>query len=302
MKKLTSLLFLSILILANLSAGLYAGEKGKNVHRKSEIACPEKFLKNPPLYFYCIYSDYHNHKFDSGIKKAEEALREIEPLYRKNPGAKVPNAKAGNARLKDDRVYKVKSDLHMLLGMLYFKKAMNLKSSKEKKAFMEFEKKLEKKGFNYFETAELMNLYIMKKLFPEAFDEKQKELYSKLLKKAGISEKELDRLYEETTKEEEKINEERYSLISKAMKELQTAVKIDPDNAIAYYQLGNLLSGISEESTGEDSKVAEEAYYKAALILKRKGDKAGYKEVVKKLKLLNPESRYLKLLKGKEDA
>jgi tetratricopeptide (TPR) repeat protein len=147
-----------------------------------------------------------------------------------------------------------------------------------------------------------MNLYIMKKLFPEAFDKKQKELYSKLLKKAGILEKELDRLYEETTKEEEEINEERYSFISKAMKEFQTAVKVDPDNAIAYYQLGNLLSGISEESTGEDSKVAEEAYYKAALILKKKGDKAGYKEVVKKLKLLNPESRYLKLLKGKEDA
>jgi len=302
LKKVFFLLVLSLSVSTSLYTDLYAEVKDRTAHKKTEITCPEKFLNNPPLYFYCIYSDYHNHKFDSGIEKAEKALREIEPLYRKNPGAKVPNAKVGDARLKDDRVYKVKSDLHMLLGMLYFKKAMNLKSSEEKKTFIEFEKKLEKKGFNYFETAELMNLYIMKKLFPEAFNEKQKEIYSKLLKRAGISERELDRLYEETRKEEEKVEEERYSFISKAMKEFQTAVKIDPDNAVAYYQMGNLLSGISEESAGEDSEVAEEAYYKAALILKRKGDKTGYKEVVKKLKLLNPESRYLKLLKGKKDA
>ncbi len=301
MKKKLFLLALSFSISTSL-VNTYAEVKDRTVHKKNEITCPKRFLDNPPLYFYCIYSDYHNHKFDSGIKKAEEALKEIEPLYRKNPKAKVPNAKVGNARLKDDRVYKVKSDLHMLLGMLYFKKAMNLKSPEEKKAFMEFGKKLEKKGFSYFETAELMNLYIMKKLFPEAFNEKQKEIYGKLLKKAGITERELDRLYEETTKEEEKINEKRYSFISRAMKEFQTAVKIDPNNADAYYQMGNLLSGISEESMDEDSEAAEKAYYKAALILKKKGDKTGYEEVVKKLKLLNPQSKYLKLLEGKEDA
>jgi tetratricopeptide (TPR) repeat protein len=293
---------LSLLLVFLLSSSLYvdshAGMKDKIAHSKKGITCPKKFLDNPPVYFYCIYLDYHNRKFDNGIEKAKEALREIEPLYRKNPEAKVPNARVGNARLKDDKVYKVKSDLHMLLGMLYFKKAMDLRSSEERKKFMEFENKLENKGLNYFEIDELMNLYTMKKIFPEAFNKKREEAYNKLLKKAGISEKELDRLYEEMRKEEEKVEEERYSFISKAVKEFQTAVKVDPDNADAYYQMGNLLSGISEESAGEDSEAAEEAYYKAALIFKKKGDKEAFKEVLRKLQMLNPKSPYLKKLKG----
>jgi len=271
---------------------------------KKEIVCPSDFLKNPPVYFYCIYKDYHNHKYNSGIEKAQKALKEIQPLLKENPNAVIPNAVQKNARLRDPHVKSVASDLHLLLGMLYFKKASNLKDNSVEKVYKNFYEKLEKRGFDFFQISELMDLYTKKRLFPAAFTKKDKENYERLLNKMNLSEAELDRLTTETQKASEKLEKERLSYLRKAVKEFQQAVKIDPNNAIAYYQLGNLYSGILSEDTPKDSSAAEEAYYKAAILLKKQGDISGYEEVVKKLELINPRSKYLKLLqrKNRKDA
>lgn len=292
--------FLTTLLIAILtvSPSLKAKEASYEQSIEKKIVCPSDFLKNPPVYFYCIYRDYHNHKFDDGIEKAKKALKEIEPLLKKNPEGIVPNAVQKDAKLRDPHVKSVASDLHLLLGMLYFKKSMNLEDSSVKKVYRDFYKKLEKKGFDFFQIGELMNLYSKKKLFPDSFTEKDRENYRKLLKKMGLKESDLDRITAEAQKASEKLDRERLSYLRKAVKEFQEAVRIDPDNAIAYYQLGNLYSGILSEGAPEDSSAAEEAYYKAALLLKKQGDTAGYKEVVKRLKLLNPNSKYLKLLES----
>ena len=293
------------LLIATLSfsPSLKAKEAKFEKEIEKRISCPENFLKNPPVYFYCIYRDYHNHKYDEGIEKAQRALKEIEPLLKKNPNAVVPNAVQKNAKLRDPHVKSVASDLHLLLGMLYYKKSMNLEDTSVKKVYRDFYEKLQKKGFDFFQISELMNLYSKKKLFPADFTEKDQKRFSELLKKMGLKEKDLDALMAKAQQESEKLEKERLAYMRKAVEEFQEAVKVDPDNAMAYYQLGNLYSGILSEGTPEASPAAEEAYYRAALLLKKKGDIAGYKEVVKRLKLINPKSKYLKLLeKGNGNA
>jgi len=287
----------------SISPSLKAEEAKFEKEIEKRISCPENFLKNPPVYFYCIYRDYHNHKYDEGIEKAQKALKEIEPLLKRNPNAVVPNAVQKNAKLRDPHVKSVASDLHLLLGMLYYKKSMNLDDTSVKKVYRDFYEKLQKKGFDFFQISELMNLYSKKKLFPDDFTEKDQKRFSELLKKMGLKEKDLDALMAKAQQESEKLEKERLAYMKKAVEEFQEAVKIDPNNAIAYYQLGNLYSGILSEGTPEASPAAEEAYYRAALLLKKKGDIAGYKEVVKRLKLINPKSKYLKLLeKGNGNA
>ena len=271
----------------------------KKIEKK--ITCPTNFLKNPPVYFYCIYRDYHNHKFDAGIEKAKKALKEIESLLKRNPNGLVPNAVQKDAKLKDPHVKSVASDLHLLLGMLYYKKSMNLDDSSVKKVYADFYKKLEKKGFDFFQISELMDLYTKKKLFPAEFTEKDKKKFSELLSKMGITEKDLDDLMAKVQEASDNLEKERLSYFRKAVEEFQKAVQIDPHNAEAYFQLGNLYSGVLSEGIPKSSEAAEEAYYKAALLLKKRRDMAGYKEVVKRLELMNPNSKYLKKLKGKDD-
>ena len=302
MKKKIPALLLSLTLLTPSLAFSKSATYEKEIEKK--IKCPTSFTQNPPYYFYCIYRDYHNHKYDSGIEKAKKALKEIEPLLKKKPKGIIPNAEKKGAKLRDPHVYKVASDLHMLLGMLYYKKSLDVDDSAEKKVYKPFFEKLQKKGFDFVQINELMALYSMKRLFPDQMDEKKRERYRELLKKMGVSEKELDDLMTKAQKVAEEQDKKRLQYLRMAFEEFQKAVQIDPENALAYYQLGNLYSGTLSEGAPEASEAAEEAYYKAASILKKEGDISGYKEVVKRLKLINPSSKYLKLLeeKGKNDA
>jgi len=181
--------------------------------------------------------------------------------------------------------------------MLYFQKAVNLKDTKAKKVYEEFFSKLEKKGFNFFQINELMELYTEKTLLPESFSKEKEKRFKELLSKMGVTEEDLESLVKKAQKFSEETAKLKFSYLQRALKEFQTAVRIDPENALAYYQLGNFYSGALGENLPETSQAAEEAYYKAALLLKKKGDLAGYKEVVKKLEMLNPSSQYLKKLK-----
>jgi len=263
---------------------------------EKKIACPHSFLENPPVYFYCIYRDYHNHKYDEGIAKAEKALKEIEPLLKKDPNAVIPNAVQKEGKLRDPRVSKVASDLHVLLGMLYYKKSMNSEDEEVKGVYREFFQNLEKKGFDFVQVNELLSLYTMKNFAPENFNEKRKKRYEELLNKMGLKEEDLDQLVKKAREASKRDSEKRLSYLKRAVEEFRRAVEVDPENALAYYQLGNLYSGALSESVPETSEAAAEAYYKAALIFKKQGDERAYKEVLKKLKLVAPTSDYVKKL------
>ena len=294
MKKKLSLLVASLLLFAPTASFSKPATFQKEIEKK--ITCPHSFLENPPVYFYCIYRDYHNHRYDEGIAKAEKALKEIEPLLKKDPNALVPNAVQKEGKLRDPRVSKVASDLHMLLGMLYYKKSMNSEDKEVKKVYRDFFQKLEKKGFDFVQVNELLSLYTMKNLAPENFDEKKEKRYKELLKKMGLKEEDLDRLVERAREASKRESEKKLAYLKRAVEEFRKAVEVDPENALAYYQLGNLYSGALSESVPETSEAAAEAYYKAALLFKKQGDERAYKEVLKKLKLVAPSSDYIKKL------
>jgi len=263
---------------------------------EKRISCPHSILENPPVYFYCIYSDYHNNRYDEGIARAEKALKEIEPLLKKNPDAPVPNAVQKEGKLRDPRVKSVASDLHMLLGMLYYKKSVNSEDREVKKVYREFFQNLEKKGFDFVQVNELLSLYTMKNFAPENFDGKREKRYRELLKKMGLKEEDLDRLVERAREASRRESEKKLSYLKRAVEEFRKAVEVDPENALAYYQLGNLYSGALSESVPETSEAAAEAYYRAALLFKKQGDERAYKEVLKKLRLVAPSSDYIKKL------
>ena len=269
---------------------------------EKRISCPHSFLENPPVYFYCIYRDYHNHNYDEGIKKAEKALKEIEPLLKENPDGIVPNAVQKEGKLRDPRVSKVASDLHMLLGLLYYKKSMAPNDAEVKKIYRDFFQKLEKKGFDFVQVNELLALYSLKTLVPEEFTKEKEKRYKELLKKMGIKEEELHQLVQRAREASRKESEKKLSYLKRAVEEFRKAVEVDPENALAYYQLGNLYSGALSESAPEASEAAAEAYYKAALLFKKKGDMEAYKEALKKLKLVSPSSDYIKKLEKDENA
>jgi len=294
LKKHLSLLVASFLLFAPATALSKPATFQQEIEKK--ITCPYSFLENPPVYFYCIYRDYHNHKYDEGIAKAQKALKEIEPLLKKDPNAVIPNAVQKEGRLRDPRVSKVASDLHVLLGMLYYKKSINAENEEAKKVYREFFQNLEKKGFDFVQVNELLQLYTMKNLAPGEFNEKAKKRYQELLNKMGLKEEDLDSLVRRAREASRRESEEKLTYLKRAVEEFRKAVEVDPENALAYYQLGNLYSGALSESVPETSEAAAEAYYKAALLFKKQGDERAYREVLKKLKLVAPTSDYIKKL------
>ncbi len=300
MKRLLTAAVLSMALLNSSLAQTDKLQKKIEERQKKELKCPSSFLKNPPVYFYCIYSDYHNHRYEEGIEKTNKALEEIEPLYRENPNATVPNATKKEARLKRKKIYQVKSDLLMLKGMLEFKKSLTVNDGEAKKLYESFYKKLQKRGFDFVQINELMNLYMKSKLV--GLNEKEKKQFSDLKRKMKVKESELDNLFMKAKEASDKADKERLKYLSAALRDINEAVKVDPENALAHYQLGNIFSGIAAESEGESSEAAESAYYRAAVLFKKQGDTEAYKEIIKRLKQLNPNSKYLKKLGQGKDA
>lgn len=79
------------------------------------------FSREPVRFMADIYKDYHNWKTDEGIAKAREAITVVDRLYAEDPQTAIRDQ---NLRL--NRAYQVKSTLHTLLGMLYYRKSLTV--------------------------------------------------------------------------------------------------------------------------------------------------------------------------------
>ncbi|MFA5353029.1 MAG: hypothetical protein WC291_02260 [Thermodesulfovibrionales bacterium] len=84
------------------------------------------FSKEPVRLMTEIYRDYHDWKTDDGIAKTEEALSAVSRIYDKDREALIHDK---NLRL--NKAYQVKSTLHTLLGMLYYRKSLAVVSEQK---------------------------------------------------------------------------------------------------------------------------------------------------------------------------
>ncbi len=237
------LIYIAFMISVSLSSFSFS----KTVPQVKEQSNGYDFSKQPVKYLTAIYMDYHNGKVDSGIKKAKEALLYVNELYKKSPNTIIKGK-----GLKLNKAYQIKSTLHTLLGMLYYKKAMIGDDSDK--------------------------------------DIRLAPVYEKLKKGEGLTDKDLE-LVSKVMAEESK-NEQLY--INMAIREFKEAIKIDPKNPSAHFQLGLLYSGIY---TGESNDTAERHIYLSAKLSYEEGDMQAVSRAFDILKGLNPNSLYLKQIK-----
>ncbi|MFV0321272.1 MAG: hypothetical protein ACK5LE_02680 [Alphaproteobacteria bacterium] len=78
------------------------------------------FVDNPLKFLEAIQLDYHFSEFDQGLKRVDEALAYVEPIYNENKDQAIfPD------QLSDAAAYKVYSGLLTLKGMMLDKKAIS---------------------------------------------------------------------------------------------------------------------------------------------------------------------------------
>jgi len=179
--------------------------------KNSQITVEKKkldFRKEPAKYLGEIYNDYHFYKTDEGIKKAENALKIIDEIYRKNPETEL-----NDPALRWKKAYQIKSTLHTLLGMLYFRKSLDVAAETKRKESEYLKKILKEK----------------KKLTDEDIE--------KLAKMA----EEQNRIME--------VEAKKYADL--AVEHFKKAVEVYPENPYPHYQLAKFYLTAGEKELAE---------------------------------------------------
>ncbi len=247
-----------------------------------------EFLKKPAEYMVDIYRDYHRYKVDRGIEKAKKALKLLDPIYRKNP-----NYEFRDKELKKRKAYQVKSMLHTLLAILYYRKAMLVRDTDTERRFAELAKSVDPDGKRFLEFNQLITLYMASKELGEK-DKNLEKRIKELEKELGVKESQLEEIYRLSVENAKKVDAERDKYVKLCLSEFRKAFKVDPNNADAHVQLARIYGEIGM-ATG-DTEAAEREYYLAGKIFKKEGDVQDLREVIKRIKRLNPKSKYIKLL------
>ncbi|MFC1769494.1 hypothetical protein ACFLZI_00400 [Nitrospirota bacterium] len=158
------------------------------------------FATSPVEHLKQIYTDYHNWNIDRGIETASAALITINKMYSTNPEATL-NDKA----LRLNKAYQVKSTLHTLRGMLYYRKS----------------------------TLEAHN--------PENSD--FKEIMDKLKDGKELTEEDLEQAANKA--ENSPASSAQTEYYNLAIKEFEQASHTDPGNPSPHYQLGTIYKAVS---------------------------------------------------------
>lgn len=135
-KMLFSFMAALFAILVSFSSGFAASPHATNAEVKQKNL---NFSKEPVAYMAEIYNNYHNWKIDQGIESTKKALATVDSLYNKDV-----NSTINDPKLKRNRAFEIKSTLHTLLGMLYYRKSLDLVAD-QNKSMAPFMNKVEKK-------------------------------------------------------------------------------------------------------------------------------------------------------------
>jgi hypothetical protein len=159
------------------------------------------FNKEPVRFMAEIYKSYHNWRLDHGIKRSKEALAVVDMLY-----AKDPNAVIKDPKLKLNKALQIKSTLHTLAGMLYFRKSLESlrKSGKKEHAF----------------------------------------ILEKLKKGKEITEKDFEELSQKVEQNETSAKDNNFLLLAK--EQFAAAIDTDPANPAPHFQLAGVYRAMGD--------------------------------------------------------
>ena len=158
------------------------------------------FLDSPAKGLAEIYKDYHDWNLKSGIERAQGALKEIDALY-----AREPRAEFADSSLKLNRVFQIKSTLHTLLGMLYYRKSMIV--------------------------------------LRDGGAEAEQALLDKITKGDEVREEDLERVAEEAERgSSAKFRKD--NLMASAISQFRLASDVDPSNPSPHYQMASVYSAM----------------------------------------------------------
>lgn len=211
------------------------------------------FRQQPVKLLEAAYMDHHFWQVDRGITRVNQALGVLDPLYKKDP-----NQLFAPDKFKHARVYEIKSAVHVLRGLLYQRKAMNVLSESKERQSKEFREMMKSQG------------------------------------KKKLSEKDMQQFAQ---MKEERFKESRVQIeqfARKAMEEMKQAIDIDKKNPVAYFQYGKLLANFL---AGQDPKEAEKQFFMAGKISWSENDKTGWEKSLNQIQQLNPESTFIAELK-----
>ena len=171
-----------------------------------------EFSKEPAKYLGEIYNDYHFYKTDEGIEKAERALKIIDEIYKRNP-----NAELKDPSLSWKKVYQIKSTIHTLLGMLYFRKSLDVVNETKKR---------------------------------------ETEYLRKVLKeKKELTEKDIERLAKIADEQSKILESESEKYANLAVENFKKAIEVFPDNPYPHFQLAKFYLTAGERELAEKELV-----------------------------------------------
>ena len=169
--------------------------------RPHVTAVPDGFLNSPAKGLAGIYADFHDWKVDSGIGRAQAALDAVDGLYERDPEAAL-----SDKSLRLNKAFQIKSTLHTLLGMLYYRKS----------------------------------LLVLR----EGRSDAEQELLDKIEKGQEVSEADLERVATEAEKGTS-ARLVKDNLVARAIDEFKRASEVDPSNPSPHYQMAAIYGAMA---------------------------------------------------------
>ena len=167
----------------------------------------EVFLDAPAKGLAAIYKDYHDWKVSSGIDSALSAILQIDTLS--------PETVLEDKGLRLNRANQIKSTLHTLLGMLYYRKALLVQR--------------------------------------DGKDGAVSELMGKVKSGAQITEADLEKVALEA-ENGQTADAKKNSLVAMAVNEFVSASMADPNNPSPHYQLAQVYSALQPQGLGSKAE------------------------------------------------